>query len=110
MEANDILLSTGVMPPAGIEELGIVYGSCVISTSLIGDALATLRNLSVGGELKQYTGLLQKGMDSALDRLREAARAKGAEGVYAIQFIAPQVAGGAAEVIAAGTAYRAARK
>ena len=44
-------------------------------------------------------------MDSALDRLREAARAKGASGVYAIHFIAPQVAGGAAEVIAAGTAY-----
>ena len=109
MEQKDILLSTGVMPPAGVEELGIVYGSCVISTTLIGDALATLRNLSVGGELKQYTGQLQKGMDSALDRLREAALAKGAEGVYAIQFIAPQVAGGAAEVIAAGTAYRTAR-
>ena len=106
MEYKNILLSTGVVPPAGIEELGIVYGSCVISTSVIGDALATLRNLSVGGELRQYTGLLQKGMDSALERLRDAALAKGAEGVYAIQFIAPQVAGGAAEVIAAGTAYR----
>ena len=106
MERKDIRLSTGALPPTGIEELGIVYGSCVISTSVIGDALATLRNLSVGGELKQYTSLLQKGMDSALDRLREAARTKSADGVYAIHFIAPQVAGGAAEVIAAGTAYR----
>ena len=49
MEHKNILLSTGVVPPAGIEELGIVYGSCVISTSVIGDALATLRNLSGGG-------------------------------------------------------------
>ena len=106
MENESILLSTGVLPPEGIEELGVVYGSCVISTSIFGDAFATLRNMSVGGELKQYTGLLQKGMDSALDRLRAAACEKGADGVYAIQFIAPQVAGGAAEVIAAGTAYR----
>ena len=68
--------------------------------------MATLRNMSVGGELKQYTELLRMSTEKAIERLGEKACEKGADGVYAIQFMAPQVAGGAAEVVAVGTAYK----
>ena len=45
-----------------------------------------------------------------MERLAEKAREKNADGIYAIQFMAPQVAGGAAEVVAVGTAYKFNRK
>ena len=106
MDKKEIALSTGTVPPARIAELGLVTGSCVISTSILGDALATLRNMSVGGELKQDTELLRMSTEKAIERLGEKACEKGADGVYAIQFMAPQVAGGAAEVVAVGTAYK----
>ncbi|MDY4033604.1 MAG: heavy metal-binding domain-containing protein [Pyramidobacter sp.] len=106
MDKKEIALSTGTIPPPGAVELGLVTGSCVISTSILGDALAALRNMSVGGELKQYTELLRTSTEKAMERLGKKAREKGADGVYAIQFMAPQVAGGAAEVVAVGTAYK----
>ncbi|MCI7402551.1 MULTISPECIES: YbjQ family protein [unclassified Pyramidobacter] len=106
MDKKEIALSTGTIPPPGVVELGLVTGSCVVSTSIFGDALAAVRNMSVGGELKQYTELLRTSTEKAMERLGEKAFEKGADGVYAIQFMTPQVAGGAAEVVAVGTAYK----
>ncbi|MDY3869157.1 MAG: heavy metal-binding domain-containing protein [Pyramidobacter sp.] len=106
MTRHTLNLSTGTIPPAGVVELGLVHGSYVVSTSVVGDALATIKNISIGGELKQYTQLLEMGTEEAISRMSAAALEKGADGIYAIQFMAPQVAGGAAEVVAIGTAYK----
>lgn len=106
MNRKELALSTGTLPPPNITELGIVTGSCVLSTSFVGDALASIKNMSVGGELRSYTRLLRLSTERAMERLREEALEKGADGVYAIQFMAPQVATGAAEVVMAGTAYK----
>ena len=110
MSKKELILSTGVFPPPEASELGLVHDSCVISTSIIGDALATIKNISIGGELKQYTRLLESGTEEAIHRMSAVAEEKGADGIYAIQFMAPQVAGGAAEVVAIGTAYKFSKK
>ena len=105
-EPQNIYLSTGVLPPVGAVELGLVRGLCCLSKNIVFDVTASLKNKTIGGELKGYTDLMAEGLDIALTRLREQAAAMGADGVYAIQIATPQVSAGAAEIIALGPAYR----
>ena len=68
--------------------------------------MSTVKNVTVGGELESYTKMIQKGLELAQERLKEEAAKKGASGVYAVKIATPQVAGGAAEIIMYGTAYK----
>ena len=99
-------LSTSAVPPQGaVEILGVVSGACVLCRSMATDLSAAVRN-AVGGEITTYSDLLQKAFNRALQRAEESARAKGAAGIFAIQAVCPEIAGGAAEVLVIGTAYR----
>lgn len=101
-----INISTGGFPPPATQEIGFVYGTSCLSHNFVKDLVATAYNTTVGGELKPYTDLMEEGMELALARLREKAEALGADGVYGVRIATPQVTGGAAEIIAYGTAYR----
>jgi uncharacterized protein YbjQ (UPF0145 family) len=58
----------------------------------------------VGGELKSYTDLLNESRTEAVNRMTEQARAVGANAVLNIRFSTSNIAAGAAEVMAYGTA------
>ncbi len=106
VEDNDLLLTTSVIPP--VEKcriLGLVTAVCVLSRSIINDLRATIKN-TAGGELKTYSSLIEKALDISLDRLSKKAVKLEADGVFGIQIACPEVAGGAAEVVIIGTAYR----
>lgn len=103
---EDIALSTCAFPPSGSQELGIIYGVSCFSSNFFRDTAATVRNLTVGGELEGYTSMISKGVEVSEQRLRDEARKLGADGVFGVRIATPQVAGGAAEVIMYGTAYR----
>jgi len=83
--------------------LGLVQGSTVRAKHVGRDILAGLKNI-VGGELKSYTALLAESRNEALDRMIEQARAAGANAVVNIRFATSNIAAGAAEVMAYGTA------
>lgn len=86
-----------------VKHLGLVQGSTVRSKHVGKDLLAGLKNF-VGGELKAYTQLLNESRTEATDRMLEQARAVGANAVLNVRFSTSNIAAGAAEVMAYGTA------
>lgn len=88
-----------------VEHYGIVNGSTVRSKHFGKDFFAGLKNI-VGGELKAYTELMEESRNEATERLVEMAQAKGANAIVGIRFGTSDVAAGAAEVFAYGTAVK----
>lgn len=86
-----------------VRTLGLVRGNTVRSRHLGSDFMAYLRNL-VGGEIGEYTKLMAEAREQALDRLVAEAESLGADGVVAVRFSTSEVARGAAELLAYGTA------
>ncbi|GHT81556.1 UPF0145 protein [Betaproteobacteria bacterium] len=88
--------------------LGLVQGSTVRAKHVGRDIMAGLKNI-VGGELKGYTELLNESRQEAIDRMSEQARAVGANAVINVRFSTANIAAGAAEILAYGTAVVIAR-
>lgn len=88
-----------------VEHLGLVQGSTVRAKHAGRDIMAGLKNI-VGGELKGYTELLEESRDEALSRMIGEAQRLGANAVINISFATSNVAAGASEVFAYGTAVR----
>ncbi|MFN7904678.1 MAG: YbjQ family protein [Pseudobdellovibrionaceae bacterium] len=88
-----------------IEHYGLVTGSTVRSKHFGTDILAGFKNI-IGGELKGYTELMEQTRDEAVKRMMQQAQAKGADAVIGIRFSTSDVAPGAAEVFAYGTAVK----
>lgn len=87
------------------EHYGLVNGSTVRSKHFGKDFFSGLKNI-IGGELKAYTELMEETRNEATKRLIAMAAAKGANAILAIRFGTSDVAAGAAEVFAYGTAVR----
>ena len=86
-----------------VRHLGLVNGSTVRAKHVGKDFLAGLKNI-VGGELKAYTELLTESRQEAIERMVAQARAAGGNAVVNIRVSTASIAGGAAEVMAYGTA------
>ena len=85
--------------------LGIVCGSAVRGTHLGGDIVAEMKN-TLGGEIDEYTQLLASAREQSVDRMKEQAKAKGADAVVGFRFATCEIANHAAELIAYGTAVK----
>lgn len=88
-----------------IEHYGMVNGSTVRSKHFGKDFFAGFKNI-IGGELTSYTELMEETRDEAVKRLVAQATAKGANAIVNIRFGTSDVAPGAAEVFAYGTAVK----
>lgn len=86
-----------------VRHLGLVQGSTVRSKHVGRDFLAGLKNF-VGGELRAYTELLNESRAEAIERMVAQAGAAGANAVVNVRFATSNIAAGAAEVMAYGTA------
>ena len=86
-----------------IKHLGLVSGSTIRAKNVGADILAGLKNL-VGGELKGYTDLLNQSREESVERMKQQAKALGANAVINVRFSTSSVAQGAAELYAYGTA------
>jgi len=86
-----------------VRVLGLVRGNTIRARHLGQDIMAGLRTL-VGGEVKEYTKMLAEAREEALDRMLAAARQLGANAVLEVRLASAQVIGGAAEIVAYGTA------
>ncbi|MBQ2788860.1 MAG: YbjQ family protein [Thermoguttaceae bacterium] len=99
-----LILTTNEVPGAEIERaLGLVQGS-VVQTKHIGrDFFANLKSI-VGGELEGYTELLNEARQIATRRMIERANQIGADAVVCVRYTSGEIAQGACEVYAYGTA------
>ncbi len=86
-----------------VKTLGLVRGGSVRGRDVGADVTAFMRNL-VGGEVPEYTKLFAEAREQALDRLTEEAESLGAHAVVCLRFQTSQIADGAAELLAYGTA------
>lgn len=86
-----------------VQTLGLVSGSSVRALPAGQDIVALMKN-AVGGEIEEYTKLLAQAREQALDRLRAHAEALGANAVVGLRFASSEIALGAAELLAYGTA------
>ncbi|MEE2738177.1 MAG: YbjQ family protein [Planctomycetota bacterium] len=86
-----------------VKVLGLVRGNTIRARHVGKDIMAGLRSL-VGGEIHEYGKLLAESREQALDRMEEEARSLGANAVCGVQFATSVVMGGAAEMLAYGTA------
>ena len=100
-----LILTTDNVPGKNIEALSLVTGACIMSKHIGKDIGAGLRNL-VGGEMKAYVEMLNQAKDEALERLKEAADAIGADAVVGMRFATSSIVQGGAEILAYGTAVR----
>ncbi len=73
---------------------------------IIGWVMLALRNWSVGGELKAYSGMLEQAAQTIVDRISEQAKSMEADAVIGFRLVTSSVSTGAAELIGYGTAVR----
>ncbi len=106
-KAGEILLTNIESIPGReiVEHFGLVSGNTVRARHMGKDIMAGLKNL-LGGELKEYTILLQESQEQAIERMKEQARQLGANAVINVRFSTSSVTQGAAELCAYGTAIR----
>jgi len=87
------------------ETLGLVKGSTIRARHIGRDIMAGLRNV-VGGEIKDYTVMLAQAREESLGRMIEQAEKMGANAIICTRFVTSMVMGGAAEMVAYGTAVK----
>ena len=83
--------------------LGQVFGVVVRSRGIGGNIMAGLRSLG-GGEISEFTQLVEQTRRHAIDRLVENAAAMGANGVLMMRFDSSEMGQTMSEVVAYGTA------
>ncbi len=85
--------------------LGLVKGNTIRAKHIGKDIVAGLRNI-VGGEIKEYTEMLNEARQQSVDRMEEEAKKFGADAIVSVRFTTSTVIGGAAELLAYGTAVK----
>ena len=85
------------------EVKGMVRGSAVRARNIGRDITAGFRNI-VGGELPEYTNLLNESRSLAIDRMTEEAESLGANAIVGTRFTTTGITQGASEILAFGTA------
>jgi len=87
------------------ETLGEVFGISVRSRGLFGNLGASLKTI-VGGEINQYTKMLQEARQHAIDRMIAEAQQRGADAIVMMRFDSGEIAQGITEIVAYGTAVK----
>ncbi|MBU0466281.1 MAG: YbjQ family protein [Nanoarchaeota archaeon] len=88
-----------------VKILGVVKGNTVRAKNIGRDIAAGFKNI-VGGEIKSYTNLLVQAREESYNRMVNEAIGLGADAVIGMRFMTSMVVGGAAEILAYGTAVK----
>jgi uncharacterized protein YbjQ (UPF0145 family) len=86
-----------------VETKGQTFGVVVRSRGFSGNLIAGLRSLG-GGEIHEYTSLLEDTRRQALERLVKNATLMGGNAVVSMRFDSSELAGTMSEIVAYGTA------
>ncbi|MGI9260968.1 MAG: YbjQ family protein [Woeseiaceae bacterium] len=86
-----------------VRTIGLVRGNSVRARHIGKDIMAGLRNI-VGGEVHEYAKLIAESREQSIDRMVDEAASLGANAIVATRFTTSVMMGGAAELLAVGTA------
>ena len=86
-----------------VETKGQVFGLVVRSRGMAGNLVAGLRSI-VGGEIHEYTSLLEDTRRQAIDRMVQNATLMGANAILSMRFDSTELANTMSEIVAYGTA------
>ena len=86
-----------------VRTLGLVRGNTVRARHVGKDILAGFRNI-VGGEIHEYSKLMAESREQTIDRMIAEAERLGANAIVTTRFTTSVMMGGAAELLAIGTA------
>jgi uncharacterized protein YbjQ (UPF0145 family) len=99
-----IVVTTPYVPGHRItDSKGMVFGLVVRSRGIGGNLIAGLRSLG-GGEIHEYTSLLEDTRRQALDRLVRNSTLAGANAIISMRFDSSEISGTMSEIVAYGTA------
>ncbi len=101
-----IVITTEAVAGREVTEcLGQVFGVVVRSRGLGGNIIASLRTI-IGGEIKEYTSLVEDTRRQAIGRLVSNAKLLGADAVVMMRFDSGSIGQTMNEVVAYGTAVK----
>ena len=99
-----IVVTAENLPGNRVREVkGQCFGVVVRSRGLGGNIMAGLRSI-IGGEIKEYTELLEEARRQAVDRLVQNATQMGANAVVMMRFDSSEIGQTMSEIVAYGTA------
>lgn len=99
-----LVVTTESVPGQRVREVkGQVFGLVVRSRGLGGNIMASLRALG-GGEITEYTQLLEEARRHAIDRMIANASTMGANAVVMMRFDSAEIGQTMSEIVAYGTA------
>src|SRR5689334_24662158 len=99
-----LVVTTENIPHHRVVEIkGQCFGVVVRSRGLGGNIVAGLRSI-VGGEIKEYTQLLEEARRHAVDRMVTNATLMGANAIVMMRFDSSEIGQTMSEIVAYGTA------
>ena len=99
-----LIVTTENIPGSRVVEVkGQVFGLVVRSRGLAGNVLAGLRSI-IGGEIPEYTQLLEEARRHAVDRMVKNAQVMGANAIVMMRFDSSEMGQAMSEIVAYGTA------
>jgi len=100
-----ILVNTDYISGKELETISMVKGSTIQSRNIGKDLTQAFKSL-VGGELQEYTDMMNEARALATKRMVEEAEKFNADGIVNIRYASSSIMQNAAEVIAYGTAVK----
>lgn len=100
-----LVTTTEQIPGQTYEVIGEVFGLTTQSKNIVRNIGAGLKNI-VGGEIKDYTKMLDDARQEAVARLRANAAAMGADAVVMMRFDSSAISSDMQSVAAYGTAVK----
>lgn len=100
-----IVVTTETIPGRNFEVIGTVKGSTIQTVNAFKDIGSSLKTI-VGGELVNYTKMMEKARDLATSRMVEEAQRYGADAIVCVRYSSSSIMQSAAEVMAYGTAVK----
>lgn len=100
-----IVVNTDFISGKKLQTLSLVRGSTVHSKNLGRDILSSLKTI-VGGEIVDYTNMMNEARAIATQRMVEDAQKLDADAVINVRYASSAIMQGAAEIIAYGTAIK----
>jgi uncharacterized protein YbjQ (UPF0145 family) len=100
-----IVVTTEYITGKKLFTIGMVQGNTVQTKNFVKDFGAGIKNL-VGGELKDYTAMLNEARGIATQRMIDQAQSLGADAIVSVRYSSSTITQGAAEILACGTAVK----
>ena len=100
-----IVVTTEFITGKELETLTLVKGSTVHSKNIGKDIMSSLKTI-VGGEIKDYTEMMNEARAIATKRMIDEAQTLGADAVVCVRYSSSNVMQGASELMAYGTAVK----